>query len=102
MTKSASLRPVQNSNMLNRYFPITTSQLTSLGAFKGEGQCRHYPAYWVLQIQKQGGNSAMLLASKIQHKEKTQNRNTQRKRLNTQKRTAGKHIEQTRTSEGDI
>jgi hypothetical protein len=45
----------------------------------------------------------MLLASKIQHhKEKTQNRNIQWKRLNTQKRTAEKHIEQTRTSEGDI
>jgi hypothetical protein len=36
----------------------------------------------------------MLLATKQQHKAKTQNRNTQQRRLNTQKRTARKNIDQ--------
>jgi hypothetical protein len=36
----------------------------------------------------------MLLASNKQHKEKTQESKTQQDRLNTQKRTAGKNIDQ--------
>jgi hypothetical protein len=44
---------------------------------------------FVLQIQKQQGDLAILLASsKQQHKEKTQNGNTQQRRLNTQKKSS--------------
>jgi hypothetical protein len=50
---------------------------------------------FMLQIQKQQEDLAMLLATnKQQHKEKTQNRKTQQNRLNAQKRTAGKNIDQ--------
>ncbi len=50
---------------------------------------------FLLQIWKQRENSAMLLAGNKQHyKEKTQNQNTWQNRLNTQKRTARKNIDQ--------
>jgi hypothetical protein len=52
---------------------------------------------FVLQIQKQQENLAIVLASsKQQHKEKTQNGNTQQRRLNTPKKSSlTKYLETT-------
>jgi hypothetical protein len=49
---------------------------------------------FLLQIWKHREDSAMLLASNKQHEEKTQESKTQQDGLNTQKRTAGKNIDQ--------
>jgi hypothetical protein len=101
MNNSTTLTSHTSSGNINCSIMLVTSlsqlphwlhQLTTVGREPSENT--NLRTKFLLQIQKQQEDSAMLLASNKQHKEITKKRKTQQNRQNTKKRTAGKNKDQ--------